>query len=84
MAADFLGDMARQAPRDLSVCLSVWLPDKMATLHQEFQDHFAVEQPDNGASVVSGPRIRSNLRGSGTSAKAGLGTGAKNKSKKRK
>jgi hypothetical protein len=84
MSADFLGDMARQAPRDLSVCLSVWLPEKIATLHQEFIDYFAEEHPDTGASVLTKPNIRSYLRGSGTSAKAGFGTGAKSQSKKRK
>ncbi len=78
---DLMGDMARQVPRDLSVCLSEWLPNKVFDLHQEFREYFAVKHADSGAGVVTRPNIRSNLRGSGTSAKAGMGT---TKSKKRK
>jgi hypothetical protein len=66
-----LDKMAKLPPSILSDCLSEWLPSKTLELYQEFEDHFAEQKPDGGASLVPPRRVPSSARGHGSSKKAG-------------
>ena len=71
MHGQLLDKMAKLPPSILSNCLSEWLPSKTLEFYQEFEDHFADEKPDDGASLVPPRLVPSLARGHGSSKKAG-------------